>query len=136
MNLHDEQNRSGVGHREGVKACELTEADSQVVQKKRASKGNTVDDSQLIADEEEEQSDDIGRGEVTSGKKRMKLFATRPATAGVAWVQGRERELKKKIFTKRKRKRKRGNTSQPRRAKDDPANRQDEIMSVEGGNQP
>jgi hypothetical protein len=70
MDLQDEQNRSGIGHREGVKACELTEADSQVVQEKRASKGNTVDDGQLIADEEEEQADNIGRWEMAGWKKR------------------------------------------------------------------
>jgi hypothetical protein len=49
-----------------VKAYELTEVDSHVVQEKRASKGNTTDDSQLIADEGEEQADDIGRWVVAS----------------------------------------------------------------------
>ena len=48
--------------REGVKAYELTEADSQVVREKRASNGNTPDDSQLIADEREGQIDDIDDG--------------------------------------------------------------------------
>lgn len=43
------------------KACELTELDSHAVQEKRASKGNTTDDGQLIVYEGEEQADDIGR---------------------------------------------------------------------------
>jgi hypothetical protein len=53
-NRQDEQNNRGMGHRERVKAYELTEVDSHVVQEKRARKGNTTDYSQLIADEGEE----------------------------------------------------------------------------------
>jgi hypothetical protein len=64
-----------------------------------------VDDRQLIADEEEEQSDDIGQGEVAGGKKRMKLFAIRLATAGPK--AGRERNRKRK----KEKERKRGNTA-------------------------
>ena len=67
-NRQDGQNSSGVGHREGVKACELIEVDSHAVQEKRASKGNTTDDSQLIVMGERNRpmiSDDkIGRAHV------------------------------------------------------------------------
>ena len=68
-----------------MKAFELTEEIAKLCRKSEPARETLADDSQLIADEEEEQSDDIGRWEVASRKEdRMKLFATRPATAGVA----------------------------------------------------
>ena len=76
-----------------MKVHELTEV-YRHVQEKRARKGNTTGDSQLIG-EEEEQTDDIVPWEVSS-QKRMKLFATRSATVGVSRTQRRERKEKGK----------------------------------------
>ena len=102
-----------------MKVHELTEVDRHV-QEKRARKGNTTGDSQLIG-EEEEQTDDIVPWEVSS-QKRMKLFATRSATVGVSRTQRRERKEKGKqgSMEGQKKKRKRGSTTnrgQPRSAK-------------------
>jgi hypothetical protein len=76
-----------------VKAYELTEVDSQVVQKKRASKRNTAYD-QLIADEEEVQSAGTDCRRWPAGRQQDEAIRNPPSHRRMS--PGRERVRKEK----------------------------------------